>query len=122
MPIVDVELVQPPSAPIDDGLAGRIADALAAALAIPAGRLWVRLRVLASSNYAENETSLAIEEVPVFATVLLSDHPPPEALERHAMAVATALSETTGRPRDRVHVEYAPAGRGRIAFGGRLLA
>jgi hypothetical protein len=30
------------------------------------------------------------------------------------------ISEATGRPVDRVHIEYAPSAVGRVAFGGKL--
>lgn len=36
-------------------------------------------------------------------------------------ALTAALARASGRPAERVHLEYAPAGAGRIAFGGRLI-
>jgi hypothetical protein len=57
----------------------------------------------------------------VFITVLHADLPPREALAGQALALSKAVSACLGREFEHVHVEYAPSGRGRVAFGGRLL-
>ena len=121
MPVVDVQLVQPPSGVLDAGLAQEVADAIGRDFNVEAGRVWVRLHVLSSDRYAENGCLLQDHELPVFVTVLLGDPPAQEARAAHALALASAVAAAVGRPVARVHVEYAPSGRGRVAFGGRLL-
>lgn len=122
MPIVDVQVVTHASDAPRRSLARELADAIGAALAAPLGRVWARLSWLPTDRYAENGCDLAEVEMPVFVTLLHAD--PPDGLARaaEAQAVASAVAACVGRSVDRVHVEYAPAGRGRIAFGGKLLA
>lgn len=122
MPIVDVQVVSPASAPQRASLTRELADALGAALAAPAGRVWVRLAWLPADHYAENGSDLAEGEAPVFVTMLHADPPEGEARVAEATAIASAVGACVGRGVEWVHVEYAPAGRGRIAFGGKLLA
>lgn len=120
MPIVDLQVVQPPSQAFENGLAQRLADAIGRCLDAEPGRVWVRLQALASGHYAENGSPLQDGEWPVFVTVLLGDRPAADALAAQAAALAAAVAEVLARPVGRVHVEYAPPGRGRLAFGGRL--
>jgi phenylpyruvate tautomerase PptA (4-oxalocrotonate tautomerase family) len=119
MPIVDVQLVAE-VADLPAGLASRLAESLAGVFSSPAGRVWVRLSILPSANYAENGAD-GPAALPVFVRVLHADLPPDEELSTQAQAIANAVAERVARPPHCVHVEYAPAGRGRVAFGGRLL-
>jgi|SRR5882672_8037534 len=121
MPIVDVLLVSDGSTQSVDGLAKAIADGLGAELGEPPGRLWVRLLTLPSHQYAENQATVGLDELPVFVTFLIGRPPDKQALQAHAQAVCSAVARLTGRSSTRVHVEYAPAAVGRIAFGGRLV-
>ena len=121
MPIVDVQLVGDAPGHPEPPLAASIAEALAAVLGSPPGRLWVRLAVLPAAAYAENGTVRAAGPGPVFVRVLHADLPAPEALAREARAMAEAVALCVACPAERVHVEYAPPGRGRVAFGGQLL-
>ena len=121
MPIVDVQVVAAPSAAARPSLARELADAIGAALAAPAGRVWVRLALRAPSDYAENVCTLGKGEAPAFVTVLHADPPEGDARAAEAQAIASAVAGCLGRDVGWVHVEYAPAGRGRIAFGGKLL-
>lgn len=119
MPVIDVCWVGelPPDA---DSLASRIADVMGDALDLAPGRVWVRLQHLPADHYAENGGPLH-GPLPVFVRVLHA-HPPTGApLRAEAAALTQAVARTTGRPVERVHVEYAPAGAGRMAFGGRLV-
>lgn len=120
MPIVDVTLVTA-VAQVPAGLAIALADALGAVLQHPPGRVWVRVSARPSHAYAENAIRLAPDELPVFVCVLHADLPDPTTLATQAAAIAAAVGACVGCARERVHVEYAPAGRGRIAFGGKLL-
>lgn len=119
MPVVDICWVGelPPEA---DALAPRLADAIGDALELAPGRVWVRLHRLAAEHYAENGGPLD-GALPLFVTVLHARPPAGPALQAEVAALTAALAAASGRPADRVHLAYAPAGAGRIAFGGRLV-
>lgn len=117
MPIVDVHWagVLPPQA---DALASRLADVIGDVLGLDPGRVWVRLDAV--GHYAENGGPLE-GDPPVFVRILHARPPVGEALEAEIAALTAALAEVSGRSPDRVHLEYAPGGAGRVAFGGRLV-
>ncbi|GIK86110.1 MAG: hypothetical protein BroJett026_15910 [Betaproteobacteria bacterium] len=120
MPIVDVQLVgEGSTAP--EGLAARLAEALAHVFSAAIGRVWIRLTVLPIGQYAENRLDAGEAPLPVFVRVLHADLPPAEGLAAQAQAVSHAVAACLQCAPEHVHVEYAPAGRGRIAFGGQLL-
>lgn len=122
MPILDIELVQPDGAlPPAPALTQALADAASHALGAASGRTWVRLRTLPAAHYAESETAVAADELPVFATVLHAHLPQGDALVAEAIALTQALAACLGRSPQRVHVQYAPAAAGRQAFGGVLV-
>lgn len=116
MPVVDIHWAGPPPAQPDE-LASALADAIGDALQQPPGRVWVRLHLI---HHAENGGPLA-GAAPVFVTLLHARPPVGEALQAEIAAVTGAVAAVTGRPRERVHLEYAAPGAGRIAFGGRLV-
>jgi phenylpyruvate tautomerase PptA (4-oxalocrotonate tautomerase family) len=119
MPIVDVEIVaEDPGVP--HGLASRLAESLAGVFSSPPGRVWVRLSVLPSAHYAENGAQGPLA-LPVFVRVLHADLPSDAVRSMQAQAISNAVAACVARPSLSVHVEYAPAGRGRMAFGGQLL-
>jgi phenylpyruvate tautomerase PptA (4-oxalocrotonate tautomerase family) len=123
MPIVDVERVlavgMDPSPP---GLAAALADAAAQVFASPPGRTWVRLRALDAAAYAENDTPpLDADALPVFVTVLHAHPPPGDALAAQVRALTEALTGVLAIDAARVHVQIAPPGGGRQAFGGTLV-
>ena len=119
MPIVDVRIVADAAPPA--GCASALADALGAVFDAAPGRVWVRLDVLPAARYAENSVTLSLAELPVFVTVLHAQLPVLDVLELQAATIAQAVAGVTGRAVDRVHVEFAPPGSGRVAFGGQLL-
>ncbi|CAG0949424.1 hypothetical protein BURK2_00102 [Burkholderiales bacterium] len=121
MPIVDVEVVVSPPGLLPADLAERLADALGEVFGAEPGHVWLRLRVLPQARYAENATMVGGAELPVFVDLLLADPPSGDARARQAAAVAVAVAQTCGRAAERVHIVYAPAAAGRIAFGGVLL-
>lgn len=121
MPIVDVQIVSRESAPERDTLAQELADALGTCLEAAPGRVWIRLHWLPASRYAENGVALLDAELPVFVRVLHARLPAGEVLKAQAHQIAQAAAIVIGRPPDRVHIEFAPAGAGRIAFGGELI-
>ena len=75
--------------------------------------------MIESESYAENSAGEAFH--PVFVRLLLADLPPPAKLRDQAAALAAAVAAVLGREQEQVHIEYAPPGRGRVAFGGTLL-
>ena len=72
-------------------------------------------------TYAENGVRLKSEELPAFVTVLHAHLPSGAELEAEVQAITAAVATCIGRPIERVHVQYAPAGAGRQAFGGKLI-
>ena len=108
-------------APPPEGLAQSVADALGEVFTSGPGRVWVRLETIDRHHYAENGSTLDDGELPVFVRVLHAGLPAVEALAVEAGTISTRVAEVVGRSPDRVHVEYAPPGAGRIAFGGRLV-
>jgi phenylpyruvate tautomerase PptA (4-oxalocrotonate tautomerase family) len=121
MPIVDVLVVQGAEGAAPLPPARAFADALGHALGAPPGRVWVRLGSLAPGHYAENDVRGDDTPAPVFVTLLHARPPEGEARAHEAMAVAVAVAQVCACDVTRVHVEYATAGRGRIAFGGRVV-
>ena len=121
MPIVDVELVAGPDGVVASRLAQSLADAVGRALGSPVGQTWVRLHILAREHYAENESSIETAELPVFVTVLKSTLPAASQMATEVSALTGAIAEVLGRKSSCVHVEYAPAARGRLSFGGKLV-
>jgi phenylpyruvate tautomerase PptA (4-oxalocrotonate tautomerase family) len=122
MPILDVEPVIDAHAAIDPTLAQRLADAAAAVFGSPPGRVWVRLRPLPAAQYAENGAVVSDSERPAFVTVLHAQPPQGDARAQEAAALTGAIAGVLGRSAERVHVQYAAAGAGRQAFGGRLVS
>ena len=121
MPIVDVTLVVDRDEKIIAGLTQTLADAVGRVLVSPPGQTWVRLHLLAEDRYAENESSPGATDLPVFAVVLTRQPPDHLQLLGTIAGLTRALSEVTGRPPDRVHIEYAAGAVGRVAFGGKLV-
>ena len=121
MPVLDVQLVLRDAAAMQDGLAGAIANAAAMIFGSAPGHVWVRLSVLAAECYAENDVSTTDLQQPVFVTVLHALLPEGPALRAEAQALSSAVAEVIGCSSELVHIEYAPQGLGRVAFGGRLV-
>ena len=117
MPIVDVELIAGSAHP-DAAATQALADALGDVFEAAPGKVWLRMRALPAGQYAENR---AAAPSPVFVRVTASAPPEGERLRQRIAAITQAVARATGRPAENVHVEFMPAARGRIAFGGRLV-
>jgi phenylpyruvate tautomerase PptA (4-oxalocrotonate tautomerase family) len=122
MPILDIEPVLDAHAAADPALAQRLADAAAGVFGSAPGRVWVRLRPLPAAQYAENGAIVAEGERPTFVTVLHAQPPEGDARAEEAAALTGAIAGVLGQSAERVHVQYAAAGAGRQAFGGRLVS
>ena len=118
MPILDVEVV---ADSVPAGVARALADAAGAVFGSPAGQTWVRLRHLPPALYAENGADVPSDGAPVFVTVTKRALPAPAVLVQEIDALTHAIAGVVGRSPRRVHVQYAPAALGRMAFGGVLV-
>ena len=121
MPIIDIELVCEAESDSSVVTARALAEALGQVFGSPPGRAWVRLHLLASGAYAENGVTVEASELPAFVTILHSHPPSGAVLVAEAAAVTDAVAKCISRRPERVHVQYAPAGAGRQAFGGRIV-
>lgn len=123
MPLVDIECVAARGHPGPAASAAQqLADALGTVFGSPPGRTWVRLRRLPAADYAENHSlGLADDALPVFVTVLYAHLPEGELLDQQVGQITAVVAEALGHRPQRVHVQYAPAGAGRQAFGGTLV-
>lgn len=82
--------------------------------------IMVRLRSIDRRDYAENKTVIDQYVRPTFVNVLRYELLNAAELRREMSEVAELVARTLDRPRDNVHVVDAPAGKGRIGFGGEL--
>ncbi len=121
MPIVDVRPVVSASQHLPADAAQVIANSIAGVLSADTGRIWVRLTELHKDRYAEDGEVVDDNDLPVFVQVLHADLPTEDARVQEAQALAVAVAASLGRQVERVHIEYAPPGRGRVAFGGKLV-
>ena len=119
MPIVDIQVVGEARKGTPEGSAKTLADTLAQVFQAAPGRVWVRLEHLAEDKYAENGDGERVH--PVFVKVLHADLPPQAVLAAQAVALANAVAVCLSRSPEQVHIEFAPPGRERVAFGGELL-
>jgi len=120
MPILDIELVasdSTPSLPAD--LTQSLAEAAAQVFDALPGTVWVKLRVIPSTQYAENG-GVPEGMYPVFVTMLKSRTPEGSALEHEVTRLTKAIARVLKRPETNIHVFYQPDGAGRVAFGGKL--
>jgi phenylpyruvate tautomerase PptA (4-oxalocrotonate tautomerase family) len=121
MPIIDVRPVLSASHKLPAKAAQMLADSIARELKVQNGRVWIRLLEIPRANYAENGEVLEDHRLPVFVQVLHADTPDQVIRIQEAQALAAAVAACLGRPIEQVHIEYEPEGRGRVAFGGKLL-
>ncbi len=91
MPILDIEIVASDSTltlPAD--LTQSLADEAAQVFGTPQGTVWVKVRIIPSAQYAEdNGTPLGV--YPVFVTVLKSRVPEGSALENEIVQLTKVM-------------------------------
>ena len=121
MPIIDILVVCKTPEQVRAVSAQALADSLGQVFECAPGRTWVRTQTTAAARYAENGVRLAASELPAFVTVTHAHLPESGALAIEAHAVTAAVAKCIGRMNELVHVQYAPPGAGRQAFGGKLV-
>jgi phenylpyruvate tautomerase PptA (4-oxalocrotonate tautomerase family) len=121
MPILEVQLIGPVAEDIRQGLADRIANAVAEVLGSRPQGTWVMLQFIAADAYAENAGGAPSGVQPVIVSVLLAEPPQGAALAKQAARLTQVVAEACGRPAENVHLIFLPPGKGRVAFGGRLV-
>ena len=120
MPIVTIQcIVTPADGEFDGRLVQQLADELGDLFESDPGGTWVRLSTLPREQYAENRVKLEPTVRPTFVEVLKRSLPGSEELAAEALQVAETVARVLGRPRENVHVIYAPPAGGRVAFGGK---
>ena len=82
---------------------------------------WVEVEYLPVEQYAENRRELSDAMNTTLVYVLKHHLPTEEDVAREAMDLARLVSKRLQRPRRNTHIFYEPPGKGRIAFGGRLV-
>jgi phenylpyruvate tautomerase PptA (4-oxalocrotonate tautomerase family) len=123
MPILRLDIVENDT---DTPCYGRqviqeLADGLGSLFGTGPAGTWVQVRYLPRDSYAENDTVLDGDVLPVFVHVLKARVPEPPSLRTEAAAIAALVARVLDRPQDNVHVIYEPPGAGRVAFGGKLV-
>ena len=118
MPVVRIEYVRDASeGPPRETLAQELADGIGRVLGSADGTVWVRLRGLDRSGYAENGGGGAAFS-PVFVEILLRDFERGPGLDARTLDLARELGRVLDRPAEYVHILYENPARGRMAFGG----
>ena len=120
MPILKVEIVETPGWSRPSGLARRIADAVAEALGATPQSVWVRLTTIAAGDYAENGGA-PDDASPIFVTILEKEPPHGSVIAAEVAVLTNAVASACGRGEGDIHLVYESPGRGRVAFGGKLV-
>jgi len=120
MPIVDIEIVLKANETIPSEMASELADRVGEIFGSPKNGTWVKVHGISSSHYAENGGK--DEDVyPVFITILKSSLPKPEEMQKEVDTIISVVASISNRSRSLVHVIYEPEGKGRVAFGGKIV-
>jgi phenylpyruvate tautomerase PptA (4-oxalocrotonate tautomerase family) len=121
MPILDVEIVLRPGEALPETLADLLAKAAAQPLGAAPGRTWVKLRAIDHEHYGEDSAGGRRTASPVFVHVLKSALPRDDERRAEVRRLTETVAGLCDRPPENVHVIYAPAARGRVAFGGEVV-
>jgi phenylpyruvate tautomerase PptA (4-oxalocrotonate tautomerase family) len=121
MPIIDVEIVLRADEAIPDGLVSELADELGEILHSARQETWVKVHPFAADQYAENGGRPGAV-FPVFVMVMKSELPSFEEMQNEVARITDAVAKICGRPSENVHVIYQPEGKGRVAFGGKIVS
>ena len=122
MPIVRLKLVvQHDAERLGKDTLQTLADELGTYFNSEPSGTWVEVEYLPIEQYAENLLDLPGDMKTTFVFVLRHHLPAEEEVAQEAMDLARIVSQRLQRPRRYTHIFYEPSGRGRIAFGGRLV-
>ena len=120
MPIVDIEIVLRANESVYKEMVSDLAEELGDIFHTPQGGTWIKVHPLSADQYAENGgTPDGIH--PIFVAIIKSKLPSLEEMQNEAAKITGAVAQICGRPSENVHVIYQPEGRGRVAFGGKLV-
>jgi phenylpyruvate tautomerase PptA (4-oxalocrotonate tautomerase family) len=121
MPIIDVEIILRPRETVGKEIVSELANELGDIFHTQEGQTWVKVRELSADHYAENGEKW--EGVyPIFISVIKSKLPADEEMQEEAQKITGAVAQICGRSSENVHVMYQPEGRGRVAFGGKIVS
>lgn len=126
MPIVTIETLSDAPFSEDDAMPTpnqlqSLADAFGRLFgSLPSGT-WVKARQQQRAYYAENMIDFSPQMRPVIVEILKSELEGGKDLAIEAAAVCALVAQILDRDTENVHVIYAPAARGRVAFGGKLV-
>lgn len=120
MPIIDIEIVLRANESIGEEVVSELADELGEIFHSSPGETWIKVHPLSADQYAENDGTLD-GIYPIFITVMKSKLSSFEERQKEVANITGAVAQICGRPSDNVHVIYQPAGRGRVAFGGKIV-
>ena len=121
MPIIDIEIVLKPNETISEKMVSELADVLGEIFGSSKNGTWIKVSGSSSVHYAENGGK---EEgvYPIFVSVLKSRLPNPEEMQKEVEAITGAVAQVCNRSSSFVHVIYQPEGKGRVAFGGKIVS
>ena len=122
MPILDIEIVSPESTQkFSAEMTQSLTNAVAQVFGAPQGTVWVKVRIIPSAQYAEdNATPVGV--YPVFVTVLKSRVPKDSELENEISQLTKSIAHVLNRSVKNIHIFYESDGAGRVAFGGKLVS
>ena len=121
MPIVDIEIVLRANEAIRQEKVSELADELGDIFHSSPGKTWVKIHPLTSDQYAESG-GMPEDVYPLFVTVMKSELPSTEELQNEVAKITGAVAQICGRPSENIHVIYQPEGKGRVAFGGKIVS
>ena len=120
MPIVDIEILLKPDETLASEMVSALADRLGMIFGSPKNGTWVKVHQIAAHHYAENQGKEQ-EVYPIFVSVLKSRLPAGDEMQKEVDAISDMVAQICHRPPSLVHVIYQPEGKGRIAFGGKVV-
>ncbi len=121
MPIVDIEIVLRTNEAIREEMVSELANELGEIFHSSPGETWVKAHPLPGDQYAENGGT-PDGVFPVFVTIIKSKLSSIEGMQNEIARITSAVAQICGRRSENVHVIYQPEGRGRVAFGGKLVS
>ena len=121
MPILRVEIISAAGEKKNINLATIIADKAGDIFDSKPGGTWVSVKRVMAEDYAENGGGPPNDVRPVFVEILLAQIPDQDEMQRQVILLTDTIAEVCDRPPENVHIQYLPAARGRMAFGGRFV-